>query len=409
MRTTSLGFRQDPLDFSVGTRDDVHGDQLAYTAGSCGARVGGGLDGAHVSTDEDGHVSGADVLLGDEHHVGRFDHGIRRFNCTDEAFRFYHSECVSGHVRVYPEGTLAEVRSIIPPEMYRALFTSAALTLAAVTAFACSRPTDTSPALVSTPVVTIDRVDASVASPIEMTYRFVALPGAALSKDYTVFVHFLDADGEIMWTDDHQPSVPTSQWKPGMAVEYSRTMFIPKFPYEGPTFVEVGLYESSTGERVQMEGESTGQRAYRVASFNLRLQSDAPFMVFTDGWHPAEVSAEGNGIEWQWTRKEGTLAFKNPMRDAVLYLEVDQPVAGSGAHHVDVRIGSTVIDAFDLPEGRHEVRKVPVSKAQFGDADTVTMTITPDRTFTPAAEPALRNPDTRELGVRVFRVYLQPK
>jgi len=173
--------------------------------------------------------------------------------------------------------------------------------------------------------------------------------------------------------------------------------------------VEVGLYLPSTGERVKMDGESTGQRAYRVASFSLHLQSDAPFIVFTEGWHAAEVSGEGTGVEWQWTRKEGTLAFKNPRRDALLYLEADQPVATTGARHVEVRIGTGVIDAFDLPQGRRDVRKVPVSKDQFGQADTVTMTITPDKTFVPAADPSLRSTDTRELGVRVFRVYLQPK
>ena len=76
-------------------------------------------------------------------------------------------------------------------------------------------------------------------------------------------------------------------------------MFIPKFPYEGATYVDVGLYSPATGERVKMDGEAIGQREYRVASFNLQLQSDAPFVVFTEGWHDAEVSGEGSSIEWQ--------------------------------------------------------------------------------------------------------------
>jgi hypothetical protein len=284
-----------------------------------------------------------------------------------------------------------------------------ALVLVVSSLASCSRAEDTDPALVATPEVTIDRGEAPVASPLEMTYRFVALPGTMLDKDYTVFVHFVDADGELMWTDDHQPPVPTSQWKPGEAVEYARTMFIPKFPYEGATYIETGLYLPATGERVKLDGESTGQRAYRVASFNLRLQSDAPFMVFTEGWHDAEVSGEGSGIEWQWTRSQGTLAFKNPMRDSLFYLQLDQPVAGQGAHHVDVRLGDAVIDSFDLTQGQREIRKIPLSKDQFGPAETVTMTITPDTTLVPASIPALRTTDTRELGVRVFRAYLLPK
>jgi hypothetical protein len=283
------------------------------------------------------------------------------------------------------------------------------LLLIATAGTSCRRQADTDPALVATPEVTIDRGEAPVASPVEMSYRFTTLPGTKLTKDYTVFVHFVDADGELMWTDDHQPPVPTSQWKPGEAVEYGRTMFIPKFPYEGATYVETGLYLLETGERVKMDGESNGQRAYRVASFNLRLQSDAPFIVFTEGWHDAEVSGEGSGVEWQWTRKQGTLAFKNPMRDALLYLQVDQPVAGQGARHVEVRLGETLIDQFDLMGTQREIRKVAIAKDQFGDVETVTMTVTPDQTIVPSSIPSLRSTDNRELGVRVFRAYLIPK
>jgi len=401
----------------VGTRDDVDSHEFANAPGRGRARIRRGFHRADVTAHENRDVCGANIFLGDQDYVGRLDHRIGGFNSTDEALRLNHSECVSGHLMGCPSrvnarvlrGTLAELRSIIPYEMRRVSFASIALAIAVLISSACSRPADTAPAQVARPEVTVDHSDAPVASPLEMTYRFLALPGVSLSQDYTVFVHFIDADGELMWTDDHKPPVPTSQWKPGMAVEYARTMFIPKFPYEGASYVEVGLYLPSTGERVKMDGESTGQREYRVASFNLHLQSDAPFMVFTEGWHEAEVSGEGSGVEWQWTRKEGTLAVKNPMRDALLYLQVDQPVAGQGAHHVDVRIGPTVIDAFDLTPGLREVRKIPISKDQFGDMDPVTVSITPDKTFVPAAIPSLRNTDTRELGVRVFRAYLQPK
>jgi hypothetical protein len=295
--------------------------------------------------------------------------------------------------------------------MYRFAHSLFVLALAASTLASCSRRgADNAPAVVATPEVTIDRTEAPVTSPLEMTYRFVVLPNETLANDYTVFVHFLDADGELLWTDDHQPPVPTTQWKAGTPVEYQRTMFIPKFPYEGTTYVEVGLYLPPTGERVKMDGESTGQRGYRVASFNMRLQSEAPFMVFTDGWHNAEVSADGaGGVEWQWTRKEGTLAFKNPGRDATLYLEVDQPVQGHGAQKAEIRLGDRVLDSIDLTSGQRQLRKIALTRDQLGTADTVTLTVVPDTTFIPASVPELKNPDTRELGVRVFRAYLQPK
>jgi len=273
----------------------------------------------------------------------------------------------------------------------------------------CSEPADTAPPLVAMPEVTFDRAEAPVSSPVEMTYRFALLPNASLSADYTVFVHFVDADGELMWTDDHQPPVPTSQWKPGEAVEYARTLFIPKFPYEGQTYVVVGLYSPATGERVRMDGEAIGERAYRVASFNLRLQSEAPFVVFTEGWHQAEAAGDGSGVEWQWARKEGSLAFKNPGRDAVLYLQVDQPIPSGGATQAEVRIGDAVLDTIDLTSHQTVLRKIPITRDQFGAGESVTITIVADQTIVPASDPALSNPDRRELGVRVFRAYLRPQ
>src|SRR5688572_20726841 len=105
----------------------------------------------------------------------------------------------------------------------------------ALTAAACGRTEDAAPP-VATPTITLSRPEAAVGSPIDMTYRFVVAPGApAITGDYWVFVHFLDADGELMWTDDHQPATPTQQWKPGATIEYTRTTFIPKFPYTGET------------------------------------------------------------------------------------------------------------------------------------------------------------------------------
>lgn len=272
---------------------------------------------------------------------------------------------------------------------------------------ACQREADTAAPLV-TPSLTLERADVAIGSPVAMTYRFVVAPEARFTEDYWLFVHFLDTDREILWTDDHVPDVPTSQWKPGATIEYSRTMFVPRFPYEGETRVEVGLFSPTTGQRVPMTGNNQGQRSYQVASFNLRTQADNLFVVFKDGWQETEVSAEGNGTEWQWSRKAGVLAFRNPQRDAMFYLLADQPVAAVGTQRVEVRLGEAVIDTFELPPGGRQLRKLAVQKEQFGAGESAEITIVVDKTFVPATIPALKSTDARELGVRVFRAYLQP-
>ena len=197
------------------------------------------------------------------------------------------------------------------------------LAFAAVTTV-CSRGNDSAPA-VATPSLALSDA-AAIGSPIEMTYRFaVADDAPAFTEDYWVFVHFLDTDGELMWTDDHEPPTPTRQWTPGATVEYPRVMFVPKFPYVGPTGIEIGLFSPTTGDRLPMAGETTGQRSYRVATFDMRLQSDNLFVVFRDGWHDVEAADDFAGPQWQWSSKDATLTFPNPNRDVRVYLQVDQP------------------------------------------------------------------------------------
>ncbi len=54
------------------------------------------FDRADVAAGEHRHVSGADVLLPDEHDVRRFDHGVGGLDGADETTGFNHAERVAG-------------------------------------------------------------------------------------------------------------------------------------------------------------------------------------------------------------------------------------------------------------------------------------------------------------------------
>jgi hypothetical protein len=273
----------------------------------------------------------------------------------------------------------------------------------------CSRKVDEAPP-VATPSVTLSRMDAAVGSPIDVTYRFDVAPNAPpFSEDYTVFVHVLDRDRGSMWGDDHQPPTPTTQWKPGSKVEYTRTMFVPKLPYVGPAQIEVGLYSVKSQQRLPLGGENTGDRSIRVATFNMQLPANALFIVFRDGWHDAEVSGEA-GVEWQWSRKQGTLSFRNPKQDVTFILDLDAPVqAFTEPQRVEILVGDTVADSFSLAAGRRELRRIPLTAAQLGTGETVDVVLSVDKTFVPAGVAQLKSLDPRELGVRVFHAFVEPK
>ena len=283
-----------------------------------------------------------------------------------------------------------------------------ATALLAGAAAACSGEADTAPP-VAAPSVTLNKTAPAIGTPVEITYRFVVAPDAPpVAEEYWVFAHFLDSDGELMWTDDHQPPTPVRQWKPGATIEYTRPMFVPKFPYVGQARIQIGLFAPASGERLPLAGRTEGQRAYDVGTFDMRLESDAYLVVFTDGWHETEAPPGSNGREWQWSRGRATLGFRNPQRDARLYLQVDQPVATVQPQRVELRIGETVIDSFTLNPGATDLRRLAIPAAQLGTSETVELTLSVDKTFVPADGPAMKSGDPRELGIRVFRAFVEP-
>ena len=262
----------------------------------------------------------------------------------------------------------------------------------------------------ATPTVTVNHDRAPAGSPIEITYKFVVSADAKFTQDYRVMAHVVDTDEELMWTDDHQPPTPTTQWKPGQTVEYTRTAFVPIFPYVGDATIQLGLYSTTDQKRLPLAGDDIGQRAYKVAHFQLTPQTDNLFTVFKDGWHPAEVAEKNAAIDWQWTKKEATLAFKNPRKDSLLYLDMDSPGASlHGEQQVQVTLGGQTLDQVTIKPEERVLRKVKLPAAQLGTEEMTELQIVVDKTFIPMQLPGSGSKDPRELGVRVFHAYVDAR
>ena len=280
---------------------------------------------------------------------------------------------------------------------------------AALAATACGEATETGPAL-ATPTVTLNHTRVPAASPVEITYKFVVAPDAKFTEDYRVFVHVVDTDEELMWNDDHDPPVPTSKWQPGQPVEYTRTIFVPVFPYVGDASIQVGLHSTKDQRRIPLSGEDVGQRSYRAVRFQLLPQTDNLFTVFKDGWHPAETVPNDPSLEWQWTRQKATLAFKNPKKDAVFFFDVDSPGANlHGTQQVTVSLGGQAVQTLTIQPDTRELYKINLPAAQMGDGELSELVIDVDKTFVPAVVSAGTNRDPRELGVRVFHAFIDPR
>jgi hypothetical protein len=263
---------------------------------------------------------------------------------------------------------------------------------------------------VATPTVTFKNPRVPLGSPVEVTYRFqVASNAPKFDDNYRVLVHVLDSDDELMWTDDHEPSIPTSQWKPGQVVEYTRTTFVPINQYVGEAAVHVGLYSTKSQKRLPLSGQHVGQLEYRAATIQLLPTSENVFVLFKDGWHPSETAPENSSFEWQWTKKVATLSFRNPRKASSFYLNGDNSSTLAGPQTIQVKVNGQVVDTIPVTPKTPFLHKTSLTTEQLGTGDMVDVALEVDKTFVPALNPSANNRDPRELGVRIFHAFVEPK
>jgi len=102
---------------------------------------------------------------------------------------------------------------------------------------------------------------------------------APMGRNYTVFVHVLDAQGNIVAQDDGPPGdpfFPTSTWLPGDIVLDARMLTLPADASPGEYIVLVGLYYEPTADRlpaVDVAGHPLGDA---LPLTTITLSSESP-------------------------------------------------------------------------------------------------------------------------------------
>jgi hypothetical protein len=302
---------------------------------------------------------------------------------------------------------------VIAPVRFPIRALAVACVLAAPLA-ACSRADNTPP--VATATFSASRTRVPLGSPVELTYKFDVAPGAKISGDYRVFVHVVDADGKPMsWSDDHDPPTPTSQWKPGQTIgPYTRTVFVPVVPYVGEATVRIGLYNKA-GQRLPLTGadpndKTAANREYKVGTLQILPASDNLLVFNKSGWNQDEYDANNPTSSWKWTQKLATLSFKNPKKDVTFFLDYDarSDIFADHPQVVTVYSGDQVVATFPADATSQTLRRIPISAAQLGGGEMADLRIEVDKTFIPANMPNGGN-DRRELGIRVYHTFIEPK
>ena len=230
----------------------------------------------------------------------------------------------------------------------------------------------------------------ALGSPVDMTYRFVVAADApAFAEDYWVFVHFVDADGEQMWTDDHEPPTPTTAVEAGQTIEYTRTMFVPMFPYVGRGARSRSACYSPQIGRPAAAGRRRRRAARRTGSprFELLPQTDNLFVVFKDGWHDGRGRRRRLGGRVAVDQEGGDARLPEPeaRRRASISSSTARGKAFTGPQQVEVRLGGQVVDSSRSPPDERELRKIRCTAASWATARWSSCSIVVDKTFVPGA------------------------
>jgi hypothetical protein len=280
-------------------------------------------------------------------------------------------------------------------------FFCALILLNVLTIFSCSRQKAT-----VIPKVQINKRSAEMGTPIEVTYSFSTKPDfVALYKDQTVFVHFIDPKRVRRFQDDHRPPKPTTDWRPNGNYNWTRTVFIPRNIPAGEYSVVVGIYSPTKGERMILEGKAYGNRSYDMGTLLVEIPPQEPAMQYVSGWYDPETEPADINSAWRWTKKEALLKVRNPGDDSLLYLKVDGvPERFPDGQKLTVMINDHPVDTFPIVSNMPEMKKYSIDKATLGTGKTCDIKLVVDKTFTPASNNISR--DTRELGVRVYHIYL---
>lgn len=269
-------------------------------------------------------------------------------------------------------------------------------------AAACAAPP---PAAVVT--LGVDRATVPVGSVVQATLRFGVSPTIeSLDEDYRVLVHVLDDQERWLWTADHEPPVPTSEWRPGQLIEYSQRIRVPPYPYAGTAIMAISMESATSGERLVLLGDDLGDFVYRVGSLTLEPRAESSFVVYDEGWHQVEFDML-RGTEWRWSTGRAVLSFRNPHAPIKLLLEVQgRPGLFERPQRLSIVAGERTLREVMLDTRDIVYLDYEFTTAEMGSDDIVQLDFLVDQTFVPADSGNAG--DARELGVRLFGAYVEP-
>ena len=221
-------------------------------------------------------------------------------------------------------------------------------------------------------------------SPLEITYKFVVARREVrrgLPRLRPRGRHRRRADVDRR----SQSAGADPQWKPGQTVEYTRTIFVPVFPYVGDAAIQVGLHSTKDQRRVPLAGEDVGQQRLHASpgSSSCRRPRTCSPCSRTAGTRPNRgqrsrarmaVDQEGGDARVQEPEEGRRASISIWTARAANCTDA----AGTG------QLGGQTVETFTLRPDERVLHKVKLPAALMGDGRLAELQIAVDKTFVPA-------------------------
>ena len=220
----------------------------------------------------------------------------------------------------------------------KTLQTTAVLGILLVSLGSCAKAPD--------PVASVSIEPAQVQLPypgfakIDLDWELTA-PLDAVAGDPLVFVHLLDADGNVERTFDH--ALPFA-WEPGKSQSYELILYQSALapPLDSGDYrLSLGLYEAG-GQRWALggAGEEVARFEYHLATVGTNGDPSAvPMFYFSPSWLPLEAGTDVQILGRRWLTDEGTIRV------------AEVPVAGTVWMQLELSEALPQLEELSLMEG----------------------------------------------------------
>jgi hypothetical protein len=258
------------------------------------------------------------------------------------------------------------------------------------------------------PSISIDTDKLTGNSLIKLKYRwktgkdFVQPLEALLAK-----IHFVDAQGEIYFQDDHTISPSPSHWKPDEEYSYERNLYIPLIPRIIQLNVLMGLYDPLKPAKYFLDGTAFSRDKYLVGKISVsppQKADDLPGarIEYAEGWYGIERDAALKS-SWRWMGERSVCTLKNPGREAQLFIKGWVPTASlSKASNIKITLGGRELCQYKSIENEFETI-FAIGTDEFKDNATLPLVIETDASYVPSETG--KSTDNRRLGIMIKNLY----